>query len=65
MNKEFPELIAWEDDGFYDRVVIVKAKNYVLKEEGKNKLKFKGSCFKSASKDKALAEMLNQIAEDY
>lgn len=64
MNKEFPELIVWEDDGYYERAVIVKAKNYVLKEEGKDKLKFKGSCFKSANKEKALVEMLNKIAED-
>lgn len=64
MNEEYPDQIFWEDDGFYERVVVVKAKNYVLKEEGKDKLKFKGSAFKSSSKEIALADMMGNIVED-
>lgn len=61
MNKEFPELIVWEDDGYYDRVVVVKPKNYVLLEEGKDKVKIKGSSFKDAKKEPAMKEMLKEI----
>lgn len=61
MNKEFPELIVWEDDGYYDRVVVVKPKNYVLLEEDSDKVKIKGSSFKDAKKEPALKEMLKEI----
>lgn len=64
LNSLYPKLISWEDDGYYDRVVIVKAKNYVLKPEGSDKLKIKGSSFKSASKEKALVEMMKRICQN-
>ena len=64
MNDQFEDLIVWEDDGYYDRVIVVKSKNYVLKERGKDKIKFKGSSFKSSTKEKALGEMLINVCEN-
>lgn len=58
MNDEFEDLIIWEDDGYYDRVVVVKTKNYVLLENGQDKLTYKGSSFKDAKKEPALKEMM-------
>lgn len=64
MNDIYEDLIIWEDDGYYDRVVIVKAKNYILKEEGKEKLKIKGSSFNSSSKEPALCQLMLDICHD-
>jgi DNA polymerase elongation subunit (family B) len=63
MNQIFPELILWEDDGYYDRVIVVKPKNYVLLEEGSKKIKIKGSSFKDAKKELAMKEMLQEITK--
>jgi DNA polymerase elongation subunit (family B) len=64
MNDIFDDLIVWEDDGYYDRVVVVKSKNYVLLENGDTKIKYKGSSFKSSNKEPALASMMKEISED-
>ena len=64
MNKQFPDLIYWENDGYYNRVVVVKPKNYVLLEEGVEKIKIKGSSFKDAKKEKAMKEMLKEIVTE-
>lgn len=64
MNKQFDELIIWEDDGYYDRVIVVKSKNYVLLENGSDKIKYKGSSFKSSNKEPALSEMMKRISEN-
>ena len=61
INECLPEMIEYEDDGYFDRVVIVKAKNYVLKSG--EKIKYKGSSLTSPSKEKALTEMLHNIIE--
>ena len=61
MNEVFPDLIVWEDDGYYDRVVVVKPKNYALLEEGKDKVKIKGSSFKDAKKELSMKNMLSEI----
>ena len=64
MNEQFPELIVWEDDGYYDRVIVVKSKNYVLLPEHSDKIKFKGSSFKSSTKEKALNELLVNVCKN-
>lgn len=52
--------IKWTNDGYYDKVIIVKAKNYVLKN---NKLKIKGSALKATSKEKALQRYIREIID--
>lgn len=54
----------WEDDGVFDRVLVVKAKNYVLKPRGQNKYKYKGSSLTDAKKEVALVELLHKLIED-
>ena len=58
INSLYPNGIKWEDDGVYDTVLVVKAKNYALSQYGK--IKIKGSALKATMKEKALAEFLNQ-----
>jgi DNA polymerase elongation subunit (family B) len=61
INDVLPEKIEYEDDGYFDRVVVVKAKNYILKS-GDN-IKYKGSSMTDSKKEPALTEMLRQIVE--
>jgi len=56
LNKFFPEMIEWENDGHYDSVVVVKTKNYALLSNGK--LTIKGSALKATMKEPALKEFL-------
>jgi DNA polymerase I len=60
-NTRFPERIRWEDDGVYDRVLVLKAKNYVLSQNGK--LKIKGSALKASMKEPALKEFIHEIID--
>lgn len=62
INSILPEKIEYEDDGYFDRVIVVKAKNYVLKSG--NKIKYKGSSLTDSKKEPALIEMLHKIIED-
>ena len=49
---------GWSDDGLYESVVILKAKNYALLPKGKDKVKFKGSSITDSKKEPALQELL-------
>lgn len=61
LNSLYPEYIKFEHDGFFPRIICVKAKNYVM-YDGK-KIEYKGSAFKSATKEKALGELLKKTVE--
>lgn len=67
LNEISPEKISWEDDGYYDCVLVVKAKNYVLKPHGSEKLKIKGSGLKMTMKEVRLKdfgmEVINKLVE--
>ena len=52
--------ISWEDDGFYKKVVVVAAKNYVLVGD---KLTIKGSALKATTKEKALQRYLREVID--
>lgn len=59
LNKLYPEMIKWEDDGLYPSVVIFKAKNYaMITPKG---LKIKGSALHATLKEPALKEMIKSI----
>lgn len=60
LNTNFPDKIKWEDDGYYETVIVLKAKNYVLKEKGK-KPKIKGSALKATLKEPRLKDFINEI----
>jgi DNA polymerase, archaea type len=59
LNSMMPTKIRWEDDGTYRNVLVLKAKNYVL-DDGK-KVKIKGSALKATTKEKALQEFIQRL----
>jgi DNA polymerase elongation subunit (family B) len=66
LNKLYPSLIRWEDDNVYQRVVVVKAKNYVMKLHptwGEPKVIYKGSSIKDQKKEPILRKMMDEIFE--
>lgn len=62
LNTYYPETIKFEHDGYYPSVICLKAKNYVL-YDGK-KIKLKGSGIKDQKKESALREMLSELIAD-
>ena len=51
VNKLFKDGISWEDDGYFKKLIVVKAKNYILFDGMKVKIKgqaFKGHASRSA-----------------
>lgn len=56
VNGLSPDMISWENDGEYDTVIVVKAKNYLLKD-GDN-ITIKGSALKATMKEVALKEFI-------
>lgn len=61
LNALYPSMIRFEDDGYYQRLIILKAKNYIL-WDGK-KVKLKGSSLRDQKKEPALKEMLGRIID--
>lgn len=61
INDLFPDKIHWEDDGYYLKLIVLKAKNYIL-YDGK-KVKYKGSALKSSTKEIALQQFMKDIIQ--
>lgn len=61
LDKLDGELIRWEDDGVFEKVIILKAKNYILFDG--EKIKLKGSSLKSSKLELALKEFQSEIIE--
>lgn len=61
LNECFPDKIRWEDDGYFLTVLVLKAKNYVL-YDGK-KVKIKGSALKSSKLEPALKKFLGEVID--
>ena len=59
INEQSPDKVLWEDDGVYKTIVALKAKNYVL-YDGK-KVKIKGSALKASTKSEALKELTKEF----
>jgi hypothetical protein len=66
LNKELndlsPEFMVWSPDGHYEACLALKAKNYVLKEKGTNKISIKGSAFKDQKKEPVMRQMLKELS---
>ena len=60
INDLSPEFMTWADDGYYQKVIILMAKNYVLQTED-GKIKYKGSAIKAPGKPVALREFIKEI----
>jgi len=61
LNSQFPAKIRWEPDGYFQRVVILKAKNYIL-YDGKT-IKTKGSSIRDGKREPALRQFINDLIE--
>jgi DNA polymerase elongation subunit (family B) len=59
LNKLYPELIRWENDGVYEKFIVVKAKNYVMVKDGK--VKYKGSSLTDQKKEPRLLKLLEEL----
>lgn len=62
LNSIMPSGIKWEEEGVFKRVVVLKAKNYIL-FDGK-KIKYKGSAVKATVKEKALQEFIKELLDE-
>lgn len=51
INSLLPDMIRMDDDGYFDTVIVLKAKNYILYDG--NKIKIKGSALKASGKGDA------------
>lgn len=61
LNNISPEFMLWEDDGYYEKCIALKAKNYILWDG--NKKTVKGSAFKTSSKEPILKSFMEEIVE--
>ena len=59
INTLFEDGILWEDDGYFKKFIVVKAKNYIL-YDGKT-VKIKGQALKGTGKEKALTDFVNCV----
>lgn len=62
LNSIMPDGIKWEEEGLFERVIVLKAKNYIL-YDGK-KIKYKGSAIKATVKEKALQEFIKELLNE-
>lgn len=58
MNNAVPELINLEEDGYYDKFLVIKSKNYVTVNN--EKTKYKGSSILDQKKEKILRSFLQK-----
>lgn len=61
INNLSPDKMVWEDDGYYPVVAVLKAKNYIL-YDGK-KIKLKGSSLKSSTLEPMIKGMVTEMIE--
>lgn len=62
LNNLYPARIRFEDDGYYPTIIVIKAKNYIL-FDGK-KVKIKGSALKATTKEPALKEYIKRTIDN-
>lgn len=61
LNSLYESLIKWENDGVYEKIIVVKAKNYVLVKDGKTK--YKGSSLTDQKKEPRLLQLLEEFLQ--
>lgn len=60
INSMMPELVQYAHDGYYESVVCIKAKNYILYD---GELHIKGSALRSPNKELALKEFTDKVID--
>lgn len=62
INSLLPEMIKFENDGVYSKVLYLRAKNYIMiSEDGKRKIK--GSALKSSTLEPIIKKMLQRMVD--
>ncbi len=61
LNSLMPQFIVWKNDKHYRRLIVFKAKNYVM-DDGKT-VKIKGSALKGSKKEPALQTFTKEVIE--
>ena len=61
INSKFPEHIKYADDGYFEKCIVLKAKNYIL-YDGK-KTKIKGSALKGSTKCEKLKNFTKEVID--
>lgn len=61
INGIMPEKINFSDDGYFEKVIILKAKNYILQQNGK--ISKKGSSLKSSKIEPRLKAFMSEIID--
>lgn len=61
LNGLMQEGILWEDDDYFKKVIAVAAKNYVL--DNGDKIKIKGSALKATKKEPALKKFIKDVID--
>jgi hypothetical protein len=67
LNALLPSKIRFEDDGIFSRVIVLKAKNYILlrfdEKKGKDVITLKGSGLKDSKKEPALKALMDEVID--
>lgn len=63
LNDISPDMMIWEDDGYYKTVIAIRAKNYVLQKMD-GTIVYKGSGVKATMKELALREFIKRIIDE-
>ncbi len=61
LNSLYPPEINWEHDGYYKKIIVLKAKNYVLWDG--EEVKYKGSALKSSTLELGFQEYLKETLD--
>lgn len=62
LNTLFPQHIKWEDDGYYDKFIIIKSKNYIMRDIN-GKVTIKGSSIKDKKREKRLLKFIQDVID--
>ena len=62
INSFMPKGIEYEHDGYFNTIIVLKAKNYILQQG--DKVKMKGSSLRDMKKEPALKEFIDELIKD-
>ena len=62
LNDRMGKMIEWENDGVFSRMIVLRAKNYIL-YDGKT-VKYKGSAIKATAKEPALKQFIKDLLNE-
>jgi len=64
INSLMPNMIEYESDGYFEKMIVIKAKNYIMKCADSGEITLKGSSIRDSKKEPALREMMDEFITD-